>query len=45
MKTFIFSFSGGEYHNPKFGLATKTKAWKGAGRKWNPKITFTLPKV
>ncbi len=28
-------------HNPGLGLATKARAWKGAGRKCNLGITFT----
>jgi hypothetical protein len=27
---------------PQLGFITKVRAWKGAGQKCNPKITFTL---
>jgi hypothetical protein len=27
-------------HNPSLGFATKARAYKGAGQKWNPKLTF-----
>ncbi len=29
-------------HDPSFGLTTKARAWKGAGRKCNLGITFTF---
>jgi hypothetical protein len=32
----------GFYHDPNLGLATKAKAWKGAGRECNLGITFAL---
>jgi len=32
-------------HNLNFGLVTKTRAWKGVGRKYSPGVTFTFPGV
>jgi hypothetical protein len=32
-------------HDLSLGLVTKARAWKGAGQKCNPRITFTLPGV
>jgi len=28
------------YYNPSLGLATKTRACKGVGQKYSPRITF-----
>jgi hypothetical protein len=30
--------------NPSFGLATKARAYKGAGQEWIPRVTFHAPK-
>jgi hypothetical protein len=30
---------------PRQGLTTKVKAWKGVGKKCNPRVTFTLPRL
>jgi hypothetical protein len=32
-------------HDPSFGFTTKRKAWKGAGRECNPRVTFTFLKM
>jgi len=32
-------------HDFNFGLTTKVKAWKGVGRKCNPRVTFKFPRV
>ncbi len=32
-------------HDPSFGFTNKGKAWKGASREWNPRVTFTLLKM
>ncbi len=32
------------YRNPSLGLATKTRAHKGAGQKWSPGVTFHAPR-
>jgi hypothetical protein len=31
-----------DYHNPNLGLITKAKAWKGAGQKCKPRVTFAF---
>ncbi len=30
-------------HNPSLGLATKERAYKGAGQKWSSRVTFHAP--
>jgi hypothetical protein len=34
----------GMCHDFNFALATKAKAWKGAGPKFNLEVTFALPR-
>ncbi len=36
---------GLQCHDLSFGLVTKARAWKGAGRACNPGVTFTLLRV
>jgi hypothetical protein len=30
-------------HNLSFGLTIKARAYKDAGQKWNPRVTFHIP--